>query len=312
MKKQRLFRTTMTALTAFIAISLFAQDQIILNPKYMVPADTGYYIGGAWKDLNDDDVDEFYNECTEEFGGENHNEAGVQFGFTYNKSMIMPTCFQKDIDDTTKMDHSEGYIQLDKTRDVGTDSAVMCYIITPPVTNLVSLTLEVSTDNTRTNDRPIDWLIEYSKDNGETWENSYIIDGYPITDKKYGETFVYDGSEFQEFGDIKTASQEDPIVIRIMSRPQVYEPDGSVSIWAQRLRVHYVSIVADKVSSINNIEFDLGTIRINNNTIYSDNGTIEVFNTLGQFMGSGEFVSVQSGIYIVRNEMGATQKVLVK
>jgi Neuraminidase (sialidase) len=307
MKKHRLFKKAFTFAIWAFGICLYAQQVIILDPSTMVPADTGYYIGGVNKDKNGDGVDEFYNGCVDEYGDSDHRENGKQQGFTYNKSMIMPDCWPKDaIDDHSKakIDHAEGYIQLTKSKYPGTDSASLGYIICPAVEELVNLSLEVSPDATRTNERPIDWWIEYSKDNGATWENTYLQDGLPVSDKKYGEEHFYDGSTFLEFEEMKTASKTSPIVLRIMSRPQ------TEAYTAQRLKVHYIEINAKSVS-VRNVIADTEKIRVSNNVISVEDGSIEVFNLLGQFMGSGMSVSVKSGVYIVRFESGKTQKILV-
>lgn len=307
MKKHRLLKNTITASFAFIVFCFDAQGQVVLDPSTMVPADTGYYIQGVWKDNNNDDVDEFYNGCTDEYGDSDHRENGEQQGFTYNKSMIMPDCWPKDaIDDHSQagIEHAEGYIQLTKSKYPGTDSATLGYIICPPIKNLTSLSLEVSPDVTRTSSRPIDWWIEYSKDLGDTWENTYLQDGILESDKKYGEEHFYDGSKFLEFEEMKEASKTTAIVLRIMSRPLI---DGYTS---QRLKVHYITLNGESVS-VRKVTEESENIRVLNNVISVEKGSIEVFSLLGQFMGSGNSVTVKSGIYIVRFESGLTQKILV-
>lgn len=305
MKKHRLFKFIVTAFVASIAVSLFAQDEIILDPKDMTPADTGYYIGGVWKDKNDDGIDEFYNGCVDEYGDANHNEAGEQSGFTYNKCMIMPTCWPKDaVDDhgLAEIDHAEGYIQLTKSRYPDTDSAVLGYIITPRIKDLVSLTLETSPDVTSTESRHIYFWIEYSKDNGTTWESSYIEDE---TTSKKGDSRTYDGSIYFAFEEMMDASAEGPIVIRIMSTPQE-QP--------QRVKIHYVKLVATLAGDVpvNEIKIENATFKVLDNVIYSEEGEIQVYSILGQFMGSGRSVAVQEGIYLVRTSDGSIHKTLIK
>ena len=135
--------------------NLQAQQDIILDPAELIPADTGYYIGGVDKDKNNDGQDEHYNGCSDEYGDASHNESGEQQGFTYNRCMIMPTCWPKNaVEDHSlaEIDHAEGYIELTKSKYAGTDSASLGYIITPSIANLVSMTLETSPD-VSSNDR---------------------------------------------------------------------------------------------------------------------------------------------------------------
>ena len=102
-------------IAAFSPIA-FAQEELILDPSELVPADTGYYIGGVYKDKNQDGTDEFYNQCVDEYSDRHHNEIGTQQGYFYHKCMIMPTCWPKDADeDHSLSDVSQGYIELGKT-----------------------------------------------------------------------------------------------------------------------------------------------------------------------------------------------------
>jgi len=306
MKKQKLLKQTMTALLAFMGMSLFAQEDIILSPKDLIPADTGYYIGGVTKDKNQDGIPEFYNGCADEYGDASHNESGVQQGFTYNRCMIMPTCWPKDaVDDHSlaAIEHAEGYIELTKSKYPGTDSAQLGYIISPPVINLVSLYLEASPDVSSNDSRHIYYWIEYSKDGGTTWEESYIQDE---TISKAGDAHTYDASVYLEFEEMVNASKEGPIVLRILSTPQATPPGP------QRVKIHYVKIVADKISAIRPVTPDNPMLRVFNNTIYSENNTIEVYNMVGQLIGSGKSIQVPDGIYLVKYPSGTMQKIWVE
>lgn len=309
MKKPLLFRSIATMVIAFMGIGLFAQaTDIILDPAQLIPADTGYYIGGVWKDKNSDGVDEFYNQCLDEYGDASHNEDGEQFGFTYNDCMIMPTCWPKNaVDDHSlaEIDHPEGYIELTKSRYYGTDSARLGYIISPVIENLESLTLETSPDVSSNDQRRIKFWLEYSKDFGETWEVSFIEDE---TVSKAGESRTYDGSVYLEFGDMKTASTQGPIVLRIMSKP---EQEGYSS---QRVKVHWLKIVAEystyavKSTYLNNP----GNLKVYKGTISSPNEVINVFDITGKRIGFGESVHVDnSGIYIVKTHSGNVHKLYV-
>lgn len=304
MKNKGLLKPCIAVILIVLCLGLFGQEEIILEPKDMTPADTGYYIGGIWKDKNNDGTEEFYNGCLDEYGDANHNEAGVQFGFTYNSCMIMPSCWPKDAADDhalAMIDHAEGYIELTKSRYIDTDSAIMGYIITPPVKNLVSMYLETSPDVSSNPQRHIYFKIEYSKDGGTTWENAFIQDE---TISKSGDARTYDGSTYLEFEEMKTASVTSPIVIRILSDPQpLAQP--------QRVKIHYIKIVANKVSAVNEVKTEEPAFRVVDNIIYAEKGSIEVFSILGRLMGSGNSVAVPEGIYIIRTSAGQVSKVFV-
>jgi hypothetical protein len=310
MKKILHFKSLTMLIAACMPAGLMAQQDIIFDPAELIPADTGYYIGGVWKDKNLDGIDEFYNLCVDEYGDSHHWEWGEQQGFTYNDCMIMPTCWPKDADEDhseAEIDHPEGYIELTKTKYVGTDSARMGYIISPAIENLVSLTLETSPDVSYNDQRSIKFWVEYSTDNGETWEASYIEDE---TRSKKGDARTYDGSVYVEFGDMKAASAEGPIVIRIMSKPLI--EDSYVS---QRVKIHWLKIVADpSTESAGTIPYtNPGNIRVFKRTISATGEIIQVFNITGQHIGYGKEVTVKdAGIYIVRMESGAAHKVFVK
>jgi hypothetical protein len=309
MRKNRLFKQISTAFIALMAAGIYAQEDFILDPSQLVPADTGYYIEGVHKDKDQDGSDEFYNGCVDEYGDANHNESDIQQGFRYNRCMIMPTCYPKDaVSDPSaaEIDHAEGYIELTKTKYVGTDSAVMGYIVSPSIENLVSLALETSPDVSASDQRHIYFLIEYSKDNGENWENAYIQDE---TTSKKGDLHEYSSTN-ADFNKMITASQSGSIVLRVMTKPQIQIGD-KIEYASQRLKVHYLKIVGEKGSAVRSLIVEKPELQIVNNTIYCENNTMKVYNTLGQFMGTGNSVAVKNGIYIVRFENGATRKILV-
>ena len=286
-------KTILTALIAAFTLSLCAQDEIILNPAELIPSDTGYYIGGVWKDNNEDGVPEFYNGCIDEYGDSHHNESATQQGFTYEKCMIMPDCPSKD--EPTIV--SVGYIEIGKTKYVGTDSARLCFIISPPLVNLTKIYLELSPDVSSNDQRHIWFYIDYSKDFGETWEATYIKDE---TISKKGDLHTYDGSIYFEFEEMQAASQAGPIVLRIMSGEQ-------------RVKVHLCKITADPyIVSAGSVSSRTLSFRVWNNTILAEEGKVLVFNTLGQLVGSGERVPVNTGIYLVKTDDGTVHKVCIQ
>lgn len=298
MKKTSTLKFSFILLTLFIGVNLLAQDEFILDPAQLIPADTGYYIGGVWKDLSDppDGVPEFYNQCYDAYGDANHNESGTQQGFTYVKCMIMPTCTSKHPETTIV---KTGYIEIGKTKYVGTDSARLCYIISPAIMNLTEIYLEVSPDVEPNDQRHIWYYIDYSTDGGETWvETTYIQDE---TLSKDGDLHTYDGSLYYQFDEMKTASQAGPILLRLMSGEQ-------------RVKVHYYRIKASE--PINNSVIPIREDRINfkvyENTIFANHGKVVVYNLLGQIVGRGESVYVPDGIFIIKTSDGIIHKVYVK
>lgn len=299
MKKIKLPGIIKTTLLLIFSHSALAQDEIILDPFLLIPDPDGYYEAGVWKDKDENGEDELYKGCVDEYSDAHHFEAGEQLGFTYHNCMIMPTCYPKDADEDhslAEIDHPEGYIQLTKTRFHGTDSAVYGYILSPPIENLVSLYLETSPDVSSNDTRHIYYYIEYSTDNGATWEFSYIKDE---TVSKKGDAHTYDGSVFLQFEDMKTASAEGPILLRIMSDEQ-------------RVKIHYLIITADISSAVTTTINENLQLRIENNIIYSVLEYIEVFSITGRFIGEGNSVVVPGNqLYIIKSENGKVQKVLV-
>ena len=293
MRKTVLLKLVISVFTAVMCLGLQAQHEFILDPSKLIPHDTGYYIGGIWKDLvGDDGIPEFYNGCFDAYGDASHNESGVQQGFTYEKCMIMPDCPSKD--EPTNV--AVGYIEIGKTRYVGTDSARLCYIISPSLVNLSKIYLEVSPDVSSQTWRHIWYYFEYSKDNGETWELTYIKDE---TVSKKGDIKTYDGSLYFEFEEMKEASEAGPIVLRLMSGEQ-------------RVKVHLLKITADEVTSGISVKEDPVLFKVYENLIIASEGKISVYNPLGQLVGSGESVYVPNGIYIVKTSDGHIKKVYIE
>ena len=293
MKKMLTLKISLTVLTLIIGVNLLAQDEFILDPSALIPADTGYYIGGVWKDLTGDDIPEFYNGCFDAYGDANHNESATQQGFSYVKCMIMPTCPSKDEPTTVAV----GYIEISKTKYVGTDSAILSYIISPSIMNLTEIYMELSPDVSSNDQRHIWYYIDYSTDGGETWSTVYIKDE---TISKQGDKHTYDGSIYFEFDEIKAASETGPILLRLMSGEQ-------------RVKVHYLKIKASVPTvSVSSLKEDRITFKVYENMIFAGQGKVMVYNLLGQIVGQGESVYVPDGIYIIRTSDGLIHKVYVK
>ncbi len=297
MRKTTTLKIYLTLLTLMIGVNLLAQDEFILDPSQLIPADTGYYIGGVWKDLSEppDGIPEFYNQCFDAYGDANHNESGTQQGFSYVKCMIMPDCSSKHPETTIVQ---VGYIEIGKTKYPGTDSARYCYIISPALMNLEEIYLEVSPDVEPNDQRHVWFYIDYSTDGGETWEETTYIQDETLS--KDGDKHTYDGSIFYQFDEMKAASETGPILLRMMSGDQ-------------RVKVHYYKITATEPTiSVAPVKERRVTFKVYENTVIAEQGKLMVYNLLGQVIGSGESVCVPDGIYIIKTSDGLINKVYVK
>lgn len=304
-------------LTALLTISsrIQGQEEIIFSPADLIPHEEGYYITGVYVDENQDGIVEFHNQCDDYYElvpqdpQLNHVETGTQQDFTYMKCMIMPDCDPKGtpIDPPVKT----GYIQMAPCYYTGTDSASISCILSPLLRNLVSMTLETSSDVSINEQRYIPYFLEYSIDKGITWEPSFIQDqvatqgGYRIT---------YDKDHSLSFLDMIDASEETPIIIRLITNDvSVERPDKG-----QFVKVHHIKILAEKVTEPSNSEQSLSSgerffFRVYDYSIFSLKDPLEVYNTLGQMVGSGMRVTLpHSGIYLVRSQQGKTQKVYIR
>jgi hypothetical protein len=316
MKKfNTIFRKLYTAVfLVVIGMIAFAQEEIEFIPADLDPHDEGYYVTGVWVDENDDGVDEYHNGCDDYWEDEdyikdgfydphvNHEETGEQQDFKYFNCMIMPTCDYKG----TAIDPpvETGFIQMSACLYSNTDSAIYSYIQSPQITNLVSIYLETST-NINTESRDIVYNIEYSKDNGTTWEPTFLQDkvkeqgGYRVT---------YDGSINLEIQQMIDDSKLGSIIIRIITN------DRNAAITGEYVRLHSLKLVADKPSSIQSLTSNVTlSFLINDLNIISNDKPLKVYNLMGQIIGTGYFVTVpSSGIYLVKTTDNNVQKVLIK
>jgi hypothetical protein len=299
---------------AIITIKLSGQEEIIFTPAELIPHDEGYYISGVEVDEDQDGNMEFHNGCEDYYEDDlsdgiydphvNHEETGEQQDFKYFNCLIMPTCGHKG----TSIDPpvAVGYIQISACQFSNTDSAIYSYIQSPAISNLVSIYMETSADVSINDSRKVPYNIEYSKDFGVTWENDYLMD---LVENQGGYRVTYDGSEYSVIQNMIDASKVSPIIIRIITN------DRSVDrpYQGQFVKLHALTVTAEKASGLNNISQNRLYIKIQKQAIISEKGNIEVFNLMGQFIGTGDLVRVPyQGIYLVKPESGPVQKVLVQ
>ena len=314
MKSRLITITILVASLLTISCRLMAQEEIIFSPADLIPHDEGYYISGVYVDENEDGIMEFHNQCDDYYEEDpqdpqlNHVETGTQQDFTYIKCMIMPDCEPK----STPIDPpvQTGYIQIAPCYYMNTDSASISCILSPPLMNLVSYTLETSSDVSINDQRYIPYFLEYSTDNGVTWEASYIQDyvaaqgGYRVT---------YDQEYSLSFEDMINASKETPIIIRLITNDVAVERPNK----GQFVKVHHISIIAEKTAPAGVAEKEptgpRTFFRIHDRTIIAVREPLRVFDICGQLVGAGLEITVPfSGIYLVRTLEGEARKVYIR
>src|SRR3972149_761160 len=134
MENRLLYKLMFAAILWAFSAFLFAQEpeEITFDPSKLIPAPNGHYIAGTWLDKSQppDGILEQYKGCSpEKWSDPSHKESGIQQGFEYMKGMIMRDCWPKDAAATNNDPPialvSQGYIELTKTKYLGTDSAKM-------------------------------------------------------------------------------------------------------------------------------------------------------------------------------------------
>lgn len=168
--------------------------------------------------------------------------------------------------------------------------------------------METSSDVSVNDKRTIPYNIEYSKDNGKTWEASYIL-AHVAAQGGYKVTYTEDGL-FPAFADFKTASNAGSIVIRISTNDHtVLGSENGQYVNIHRL-VITADLVADYISKINNRNL---SFTLHERTIVAHSAPIKVLNTLGQVIGSGYTVKVPcSGLYIVQSSNNQIHKIIIQ
>ncbi|MBN1184866.1 MAG: hypothetical protein JXB49_21450 [Bacteroidales bacterium] len=311
MKENLHKKTWLGFFLAALSFGLCAQTDFTLDPSTLTPADSGYYLYGVPADIDGNDIieeGEWASGCPNPddfWGDDDFWETGLQQGFFYEKTMIMPTC-------STKNEPAPGvplgYIMLKKNLYAGTDSAQGGgYIVSSPIKNLESIKVIISPDVTpKTATRPVTLWIEYSKDS-ITWDDDNFIEVGCAEDNKSGDIFQIEAGDpaYTAIDTMIKASQEGSIVLRVTAN------------LAQRVKVHQWIITADTGTFVSNKEIKTNSVSqlftIKDNIILSNSGQIEVYNILGQFIGKGTSVAVERhNIYIVRNQRGYAHKVYIR
>jgi hypothetical protein len=307
MKKTPFIKLVIVAILATLGSSLSAQTDttFILNPADLTPSDTGYYLAGIDKTENGSTV--HYSECYDAYGDASFMENGLQQGFTYHKCMIMPSCTAKG---TSTVD--DGFIGIGKGKYFDTDSAVVCWIMSPSLSNLDSLYIQTSSDISINTSRHVPFYIQYSTDDGITWNTDYWIMDYVTVQGGYTVTYTSSGS--LNFSQMVTDSKTQNIRLRIRTGDNTSTTLGSDK--GQRVFVHKIKIYAKTVinttTGISTVTAATSLATITDRTITSKEGNIIVYTQLGQVVGTGTSVTVKnSGLYIIKNAAGSVQKVFI-
>jgi hypothetical protein len=302
--KKKLIKFAIVAFLAAIGSDLFAQKDTVytLDPATLIPSETGYYVLGASKVVDGSTVT--YNGCVDAYGDGNFAEDSTQQGFTYQNCMLMPTCIAKGTPTVPT-----GFIGLGKSKYLGTDSAHLCYIESPQLSNLDSIYMQTSSDVSVNSNRTIPYLIEYSRDNGVSWSEDYWIKDVVATQGGYTVTYKYGGNGSTDINAMVDSSKVGNIRLRVSS--------VDVSSGGQRVFVHNIKIYAKTViettTGITSVtSADNTSFTISGNTITAEKGVLTVYNVLGVTVGSGSSVSVSgSGVYIVKTANGKTKKIFI-
>lgn len=341
MKIQLIQKMTWAVVMAVGSVTcLYAQDDftpvdttIVMDPGMFIPADTGYFVAGVYKDLDGDGIDEFYNGCYDAYGDADHREDGVQHGWEYENVIIFRGCEMVADDDVIKGTQPEenwptegNLIQVTKHKDALTDSASFGYIASPAFTNLESLTVKVSTDLSINASRQIWMLVEASLDEGETWEYIDNPDGEAFVLQQLtnqgGDIHTYTAGSSAEFDAIIAASQAQAIQLRFMPIPPPFSDTDAVN--GERLNFWEITIDAQTapgtgggngggpLATTPSVKVEPFVIR-DQSFVSTQGKDLHVYTMSGVLIGKGQRVPIcEGGLYIVRTLDGDTRKIFIK
>lgn len=310
-----------------IGYRTYAQTEFSLISGDLVPHEEGFFRDGVTYDFNDDGLDETISGCPGEFDFEDferrdpfnvtydlHNESGEQQGFTYKNCMILSVCDAKyDSDLNPPLSH--GYIQMRPGIDTSDVDLAYSYIESPEISNIVSITIETSPDVSIQTSRQIPYLIEYSKDGGETYDLDYYILDAVQSQEGYRVTYTPETNEIVE--KMSSDSKTQNIKLRFITNPDSPELGAQKG---QYVKVHKITIVADSaftetpdlgpLSSDQLLKED--PVKIRNRVVFVDEGSLRVYHLSGRLIGKGSEVQVNRGLYVVVTDKGFRKKILIQ
>lgn len=312
---------------AFIIVPFViqAQTEFKLNAAALIPQEQGFFLGGVSYDFNDDGLEDYINGCPGDFDFEDyerrdpfhviydlHNETGTQQGYTFKNCMILSKCDQK-YESTLEPAISKGFIQIRPLIDTSDVELKWSYILSPEIRNIRSITMETSPDvHIQPDRRLIPYNIEVSKDGGLTFsEDIYLSD---VVQSDMGYRVTYDAESNEDFADIQSISKNFNVVLRFTSN---YDESGLGAYKGQYVKIHQITIVADSaaydipvINSADQITKDL--LRVQNGKLSAINGPIKVYNLSGMYVGGGESVTVNKGLYIVMTSDLKKHKIFIR
>ncbi len=319
---------------SFCGFNGFSQVEFTLNSGDLIPHDDGFFLGGVTYDFNNDGLDDYVAGCPADFDFEDyerryqkenrcgeisgpcvfydlHNESGEQQGFTYKNCIILPVCDAK-YESVLDPPVSKGFIQMRPGVDTADAEMRYSYILSPSVRNIQSITMETTPDVHIQTSREIPYIIEYSKDGGETFVFDYFIADVVQSDGGY--RAVYNAENNVDFAQIAADSKTNNIILRFMTNMD----DQSLGAQkGQYVKVHKITIVADSASQevvplANRLQNMQQSIYVKNNTIMIDQGSLMVYNLSGKFIGSGNAVKVEKGLYLITSSTGIKKKLFIQ
>lgn len=301
-----------------------AQTTFEFIPSELTPAEDGYFLSGITYDFDDNGTDEHIQGCPE-VGGidwedyerrdpanviyELHSESdSLESGFEYYNCMVMPVCNGKYAVDS--VDLSTGYVQVRPLIDTSDVALELSYIQSPPMKNLVSIYVETSPDVSINTKRQIPYFIEISLDGGETYDS--IINIVDHVGYQAGYSVTYDAETSVQLRDLQDISSGKNFVLRFTSNyDNIASPETG-----QYVKFHKIIITADEADAetgvLANDELDQSSFIIKNGFISIPEGEVSVYRISGQFVGRGNQVAVNKGLYIITTDSGLRKKIFIK
>jgi len=253
-----------------------------------------------------------------------HNETGTHNGWSYKNVMILPDCNHKFYDDEIQIDPqvSAGFVQMRPLLDTSSFDLQQSHIMSPYLRNVQSLMIEASADVSVRDSRQTPFFIEYSLDSGTSFVQDFFI--YDYVDTQSGTRITFDDSD-PDFAQMMDDSEDTNIIFRVTTN---YDDNDLKQDKGQIINIHKIEIVADsafvdseptdpkdpkdstEVLGVKKLPRD--NIKVLNGVISADGVRLTVYTISGRFVGRGEAVEVQKGLYIITTDKGIRSKILIQ
>ncbi|MEO9477066.1 MAG: hypothetical protein ABJG41_16090 [Cyclobacteriaceae bacterium] len=253
-----------------------------------------------------------------------HNETGMHNGWSFMNVMILPDCNHKFYDDEIQIEPqvSTGFVQLRPLLDTSAVSLQQSHIMSPYLRNVQSLVIEASADVSVRDSRQTPFFVEYSLDSGATFVQDFYIYSYVQTQS--GTRLSYDDSD-PDFAQMMDDSEDKNIIFRITTN---YDDNDLKKDKGQIINIHKIEIVADSAfidseepdpdpdpdpkDPLSTLNPDKDDITITNGIISAGGIELTVYTISGRFVGRGEAVRAQKGLYIITTDTGIRRKILIQ